>query len=78
MVLILKRYIEAERGGNWQQHLAEVRNMLPFMVSAGHSRYVACVPHYLEAMTHLPQPIKDAFEKGNFTIHETNGKFNGV
>ena len=29
-------------------------------------------------MTYLPQPVKDAFEKGKFPIHEANGKFNGV
>ncbi|KAG1684652.1 hypothetical protein GQR58_009369 [Nymphon striatum] len=29
MMLILKRYIHAERAGLWQQHLQEVRNMLP-------------------------------------------------
>ena len=36
MVLLLKRYIAAERKGCWEDHLTEVENMLPYLVSAGH------------------------------------------
>ena len=43
MVLVLKRYIEAEKG-LWQQHLTEVDNMLPYPSSAGHTKYVVCIP----------------------------------
>ena len=49
MVLILKRYIEAERAGLWQQHC--------HLVSAGHTKYVVCMPHYLHAMRHLPPDV---------------------
>ena len=38
MVLIVKRYVIAERAGLWEQHLVEARNMLLYMVSSGHSK----------------------------------------
>ena len=50
MVLIFKRYIKTERAGKWQEHLDEEGKMLPYMVCAGHTKYVACIPHSLHAM----------------------------
>ena len=54
MVMILKRYIHAERAGLWEEYLAELDNMLLYLVSAGRCKYVSCLPHYLEAMIGLP------------------------
>ena len=54
MVMILKRYIHAERAGIWEEYLAESENMLLYPVSAGRCQYVSCLPHYLEAMIGLP------------------------
>ena len=34
MVLILKRYVNAERAGLWNQHLLEAKSMLPYTVSS--------------------------------------------
>ena len=39
MGLIMKQYINAERYGNWRNHLLEVRNMLPYIVSVKHTKY---------------------------------------
>jgi len=36
MLMILKRFVHAERAGLWDQHLAEVKKMLPYLVAAGH------------------------------------------
>ena len=53
--MILKRCIHAERVGLWEEeHLAELENMLLYLVAAGRCKYVSCLPHYLEAMTGLP------------------------
>lgn len=41
MICILQWYIMAERSGDWNQHLLSVERMLPFMVSAGHYKYVS-------------------------------------
>ena len=54
MVMILKRYIHAERAGLWDEYLAELDNKLLYLVSAGRCKYVSCLPHYLEAMVGLP------------------------
>ena len=54
MVMILKRYIHAERAGLWEEYLAELDNMLLYLVAACRCKYVSCLPHYLEAMIRLP------------------------
>ena len=81
MIMILKRYIHAERAGLWEEHLAEVEKMLPYLVADGHYKYVSCLPHYLEAMRGLPTFAPDvftAFKDGQFTVRQTEGRFNGV
>ena len=78
MVGIAKRYIYAERAGNWSLHLATVEEMLPYLVSAGHTKYTACLPQYVNTMRHLPPSVQDEFERGNFAVHQKEGKFNGV
>ncbi len=44
MTGVLLRYIQAECLGKWDDHLIEAQNMLPYMVSAGHRNYAACLP----------------------------------
>ena len=79
--MILKRFIHAERAGLLEEHLAETEKMLPYLVSAGHYKYVSCLPHYLQAMGNLSTVapnIHKAFMNGQFTIHQSEGRFNGV
>lgn len=81
IVLILKRFIHAERVGLWKEHLEEVQNMLPYVVSSGHSKYMSCLPIYLSEMNNLPLSAPDVhqeFMAGNFNVHVTEGCFNGV
>ncbi len=81
MVMILKKYIWAERSGDWNCHLSQVREMLPYMIAAGHSRYASCVPLYLKDMQRLPEThpeVHGHFLQGQFTVHQTEGRFNGV
>ena len=54
MVMIMKRHIHAERAGLWEEHLAELENMLIYLIAAGRCKYVSCLPHYLEGMIGLP------------------------
>ena len=66
IVMMLKSYILLERGGLWEEHLAEVEKMLPYQVSAGHYKYVSCLPHYLQAMrdtvaSHIEHAFKDYY-----------------
>ncbi|KAJ8321079.1 hypothetical protein KUTeg_002666 [Tegillarca granosa] len=81
MVLILKRYIHAERSGSWTQHLKEVENMLPYTISSQHAKYMVCLPLYLRDMKELPKKHPNVYENfiiRNFNVHRTNGKFNGI
>jgi hypothetical protein len=81
MMNILRRYIQAESAGLWVQHIPEVEKMMPYLVSAGHYKYVSCVPHYLTAIRGLDSSAPDiarSFREGNFTVHQTAGKFNCV
>ncbi|KAG1704021.1 hypothetical protein GQR58_004102 [Nymphon striatum] len=81
MMLILRHYIHAERAGLWQQHLQEVRNMLPYTIASGHSTYMSCLPIYLNEKQKLPETAREVHEEfaaGKFTVHQTAGDFNGV
>ena len=39
MVDILRKYIRAERTGNWELHLQALSEMLPYMAASGHNNY---------------------------------------
>ena len=81
MVHILKRFIHVERAGIWKDHLVEMEKMLPYLVVAGHSKYVSCLPQYLQEMRQLPSTaptVAAEFEKGSFTVRRSSGSFNGV
>ena len=53
MAQILRRYIQAERSGSWEDHLNEVQKITPYIVSAGRRNYAACSPLYLNDMKEL-------------------------
>ena len=81
MVLIMKRYILSERSGNWLGHLEEVCNMIPYIVSAKHNKYSVCLSLYLCDMEKLSESypgVYEQFQKGNFSLRQTEGRFNGV
>ena len=40
MVDILRKYIQAERTGNWELHLQAVSEMLPYLAASGHNKYM--------------------------------------
>ena len=44
MVMIPKRCIHAECACLWEEHLAELGNMLLYLVAAGRCKYVSCLP----------------------------------
>lgn len=81
MTHILRRYIQAERSGCWQDHLTEVQNMTPYIVSSGHKNYAVCLPLYLHDMKELDVTcpnIHKEFMQGNFCVRRTPGTFNGI
>ena len=78
MTQILRRYIQAERSGNWGNHLIEVQNMIPYMVSAGHRNYAFCLPLRLRGLAESAPDVHTEFINGNFCVHRTTGTFNGI
>ena len=53
MVDILKKYIRAERTGNWNLHLEATIDMLPYFAAAGHNSYLKSSLLYLQKMSEL-------------------------
>jgi hypothetical protein len=76
MVTLVKRYIEAERTGNWELHLYVVKMMLPYFISSGHLHYSKACYIYLQLMSNLPQKMDpvdyERFANGYFTVKRTN------
>lgn len=81
MTNIIKRFVKAERVGDWEGHLKEIENMLPYTVVSKHTNYMSCLPLYLKEMKELPSKHHEVytnFMRGHFTVHRTKGKFNGT
>ena len=67
MVDILRRFLKAERTGNWKLHLQSVQEMLPYFAASGHTLYAKSAYVYLQMMLNLPESHPDVhqqFEKG--------------
>ena len=81
MYQMFKRYVAAEGSGDWHQHLTEMPNMIPIIMSAGHRNYDACLSLYLQDMKLLSEEHPEVYEQfmqDNFTIQRAAGSFNGV
>ncbi len=53
MMNILRRYIRAERTGNWALHLQAIQEMLPYLAASGHNSYTKSATVYLQEMSYL-------------------------
>ncbi|KAG1682021.1 Sprouty-related, EVH1 domain-containing protein 1 [Nymphon striatum] len=81
IVQILLQFIRAEREGLWQLHLSSFARMLPWMAMYDHINYLRWGTVYLSDMYQLATTapvVFDEFEKGNFVVKESDGKFNQV
>ena len=75
MVDILRRFLKAERTGNWRLHLQSVRKMLPYFAAAGHKLYAKAAYVYLQAMTMLPEihpDVHQKFEEGYHVVRRSD------
>ena len=77
-VLIIMRYIRAERESDWCLHLASVDEMLPLFFAAGHMNYARYAAYYLRSMEDLPDEIHSSFLQGHHTMHHIPGLYNGI
>lgn len=81
MVAILKRFIKAERTGNWMLHLAAVRDMLPYFAAAGHNMYVKSAYLYLQKMSELNETHQDvhlSFMNGFHVVRRSDRYWAGL
>ncbi|CAK1580968.1 unnamed protein product [Parnassius mnemosyne] len=82
MVTLMKKYINFERCGDWDGHLACVQQIIPFFHASGHFQYAKCAHIYVQDMMQLknshPQTYKEFAEKGFFTINRTGTPWAGV
>ena len=60
-VLLMQRYIRAERQSDWALHLSAVHEMLPYFYAAGHINYARYALYYRHAMLNLPQGLQEQF-----------------
>ena len=81
MVDILRRFLKAERTGNWRVHLQSVREMLPYFAAAGHKLYAKSAYVYLQTMTMLPETHPDVhqtFEEGYQVVRRSDRYWGGL
>ena len=53
MIDVLRKFIRAERTGNWELHLQALSEMLPYMAASGHNHYTKSGLVYLWRMSNL-------------------------
>ena len=81
MIDILRRFIRAERTGNWLLHLSVVQEMLPYLAAAGHNSYTKSAYLYLQKMTSLHEThpaVFDDFIAGHHVVRRSNRAWAGL
>jgi hypothetical protein len=53
MIDILRKFLRAERTGNWTLRLEAIAEMLPFMATSGHNLYTKSARIYVQRMCKL-------------------------
>ena len=61
MINILRRFIRAERTGNWKLNLNTLQKMLLYFAAAGHSLYAKSVMIYVQQMLNLSKQHPSIF-----------------
>ena len=69
MVDILRRFIKAERTGNWSLHLQSVYDMLPYFAAAGHRLYAKSAYIYLQMMNELQNTHPNIYKNFQNGLH---------
>uniref|UniRef100_K1PS75 Uncharacterized protein n=1 Tax=Magallana gigas TaxID=29159 RepID=K1PS75_MAGGI len=81
MVAILKRFLVAERTGDWQLHLSTLQEMLPYYAAAGHNLYAKSVYLYLSQMQDIDRvhsEVYNHFMEGNHVLRRTDRCWSGL
>lgn len=81
MIDLLKRFIKAERTGNWCLHLKTIQEMLPYFASLGRNMYTKSARLYLQKMLHLEDEhpeVYHQFQEGLHVIRRTDRLWAGL
>ena len=81
MVAVLKRFLLAERTGDWELHLLSVQEMLPYLAAAGHNLYTKSAYIYLSQMQNLKATYPDIyahFMRGHHVVHRSDRLWAGL
>ena len=77
-VVIIMKYIRAEREADWALHLDTVKEMIPLFFVAGHTHYARYALYYLRTTETLPAEVYKHFRAHEHTMHHIPGLFNGI
>ena len=81
MIDILRKFIRAERTGNWELHLQSIQAKLPYMAASGHNSYTKSGMLYLQQMSNIPTQHPDVqqhFSEGLHVIRRSNRLWAGL
>lgn len=78
MVLLLLRFVRAERSGDWMLHLAATADMLPHFWSMDRVNYSRWLPVYLADMRKLEENAPEVYQEcmqGNHPVKRSSQPF---
>ena len=81
MLDVLKKFIKAERTGNWKLHLQSVLEMIPYMAAAGHNAYTKSSYIYMTNMLDLEDRyplVYQHFMNGHHTVRRSDRYWSGL
>ena len=81
MVDILRRFLTAERTGNWTLGLHSLHEMLPYFAAAGHSNYLKSAYFYIQSMQKLHESnidVYEAFKSGHHVVRRSDRYWGGL
>ena len=77
-VLIMMKFVQAEKEGDWPLHLWAVEDMLPYFFASSHVNYARYGLYYLRSMQHLHPTLLKKFMAGEHVMHHQSGFWNGI
>ena len=81
MIDILRRFLRAERTGNWLHHLQAMQEMLPYLAAAGHNLYTKSIFIHLQDMQQLQKQHPHVFHnflKGHHVLRRSDRYWAGL
>ena len=81
MINLLRKFLKAERTGNWLLHLQTLQEMLPYFAAAGHNLYTKSAYIYIQQMLELEEKHPDihtCFMSGYHVVRRSDRYWAGL